>query len=37
MAVTSEIADSTIIVIFAQVRTGNVSVGLKAVAFVKER
>ena len=33
----NEITDSTIIVIFAQIFTGNVSVGLKAVAFVNDR
>ena len=32
-----EIDDSAIIVIFAQVRTGSVSVGLNAVAFVNDR
>src|SRR5262245_11724634 len=37
MAVINEITDSTIIVIFAQTRTGSVSVGLKAVALVKDR
>ena len=37
MAVINEITDSTIIVIFAQIRTGKVSVGLKAVAFVNDR
>jgi hypothetical protein len=37
MAVINEITDSIIIVSFAQVRTGNVSVGLKAVAFVNDR
>ena len=36
-AVISEIAASTIIVSFAHVRTGNVSVGLNAVALVKDR
>ena len=34
IAVTNEIDDSIIIVIFAHVRTGSVSVGLNAVAFV---
>ena len=37
MAVINEITDSTNIVIFAQIRTGKVSVGLKAVAFVNDR
>ena len=37
IAVTSEITDSAIMAIFGQVRTGRVSVGLNAVAFVNER
>ncbi len=37
MAVTKETADCTSIVIFAHVRTGSVSVGLNAVAFVNAR
>jgi hypothetical protein len=37
MAVINEITDSTIIDIFAQIRRGKVSVGLKAVAFVNDR
>ena len=37
IAVISEITDSDIIAIFAHVRTGSVSVGLNAVAFVNER
>ena len=37
MAVINEITDSPIIVIFAHVCTGSVSVGLKAVAFVNDR
>jgi hypothetical protein len=37
IAITRDTTDWTIMVIFAQVRTGSVSVGLKAVAFVKER
>lgn len=35
IAIDSETPDSSIIVIFAQMRTGIVSVGLKAVALVK--
>ena len=35
--ISSDTADSTIIVIFAQMAMGSVSVGLKAVAFVKPR
>ena len=35
--VIDEITDSTIIVIFAQIRRGKVEDGLKAVAFVKPR
>ena len=37
IAVISEIMDSSNIVIFAQVRTGSVSVGLNAVALVNAR
>jgi hypothetical protein len=37
IAVTNEITDCKSIVIFAQMRTGRVSVGLKAVEFVNER
>ena len=37
IAVTSEITDWAIMAIFGQVRTGRVSVGLNAVAFVNER
>ena len=33
----NEMADPAIIVIFAHVRTGSVSVGLNAVAFVNDR
>ena len=37
IAVTNDTTDSTIIVIFAHVCTGRVSVGLNAVAFVNAR
>ena len=37
IAIDSETPDSSIIVIFAQMRTGIVSVGLKAVALVNAR
>lgn len=37
IAVISEITASAIIVILAHIRTGSVSVGLNAVAFVNER
>jgi hypothetical protein len=37
IAITSDNPDCAIIVIFALVRTGRVSVGLNAAAFVKAR
>jgi len=37
IAIRRDIDDSAIMVILAQVRTGNVSVGLNAVAFVNDR
>lgn len=37
MATTSDTADSTIMVIFAQILSGRVSVGLNAVAAVNDR